>query len=353
MMKTGIQKLTQKIELSYDDSKTIMQEIMSGETTPAQIGAFLAALHMKGETPNEISAFAHVMYDYCNHIYPHAKGRILDIVGTGGDQLKTFNISTIAAFVAAGVGITVAKHGNRSVTSRCGSADVLETLGYNLTLTPSEVEHIISNVGIGFMFAPAFHPAMKYAIQPRREIGIRTVFNILGPLTNPAKANALVLGVFNEKWLQPMAEVLQSLGCEEAMVLHGLDGLDELSTVGSTKIHWLRNNEITSTVVHPKDFGFKTVNPKVLLGNNPEVNAHLAYQILTNQLSVDDPRNEIVLLNASAGIVVAGIADNLIEGIELARESIESGHAYIKLNQMIRTSKGDLTVLEEFERKND
>jgi anthranilate phosphoribosyltransferase len=351
MIKDGIQNLVHKIDLSHEESKTIMTEIMSGNASQAQIGAFLAALRMKGETPQEISAFAHVMREFCHRIRPHTQGRILDIVGTGGDPIKTFNISTLSAIVAAGAGITVAKHGNRSVTSSCGSADVLEKLGYNLELSPSGVERIISNVGIGFMFAPKFHPAMKHAIGPRREIGIRSVFNILGPLTNPANANAIVMGVFYHEWLAPLAQVLQKLGCEEAMVVHGMDGLDEISTLGSTTILWLRNDEITTKTIHPQDFGFDTAKPEDLQGKSPDANAHLTFQILKNQLPPNDHRTEIVLLNAAAGIVVAGIADSFSKGIDLAKDSLVSGRAYNKLKQMIRASNGDQSKLEELEQQ--
>ena len=240
MIKENIKKLVNGADLTHEESAASMKEIMSGEATNTQIGAFLTALRMKGETSNEITAFTSVMKQYCNQISPTVKGRLVDTCGTGGDKIKTFNISTTAAFVVAGADVAVAKHGNRSVTSKCGSADVLEMLGLNLSIVPEDVERAIEEVGVGFMFAPAFHPAMKYAIGPRREVGIRTVFNVLGPLTNPADANAQLLGVYDPRLTEPLANSLKSLGSEEAMVVHGLNGLDEISTIGKTRVSWLK-----------------------------------------------------------------------------------------------------------------
>jgi 2-polyprenyl-3-methyl-5-hydroxy-6-metoxy-1,4-benzoquinol methylase len=221
-----------------------MTEIMSGEATNAQLASFLTALRMKGETVEEIVALSETMRKFSRRIHPKVSGRIVDTCGTGGDRLKTFNVSTAAALIAAGAGVTVAKHGNRSVTSQSGSADVLEKLGLNLDMAPETVQRSIEQVGIGFMFAPAFHPAMKYAIGPRREMGIRTIFNVLGPLTNPACASAQLLGVYDSRLTEPLALALQKLGCEEAMVVHGMDGLDEVSTVGKTAIAWLREGYV-------------------------------------------------------------------------------------------------------------
>ena len=224
MIKESIQKLIDGTSLTYEESREVMKEIMSGQATNAQIAAFLTALRMKGETVEEIRAFAEIMKEYSHQIRPRIKGRLVDTCGTGGDKIKTFNVSTAAAFVVAGAGVAIAKHGNRSVTSQSGSADVLERLGFNLTMTPEAVQRSVEQVGIGFMFAPAFHPAMKYAIGPRREIGVRTIFNVLGPLTNPACATAQVLGVYDRKLTEPLAHALQRLGCEEAMVVHGWMG---------------------------------------------------------------------------------------------------------------------------------
>ncbi len=353
MIREGIQKLVESIDLTHDESQNIMKDILSGVATEAQIGAFLTALRMKGETIQEISAFARTMREFCTRIHPRVNGRLVDTCGTGGDQIKTFNISTISAFVVAGAGVSIAKHGNRAVTSKSGSADVLEKLGLNLDLYPKDVERVIEEVGIGFMFAPAFQPAMKYALGPRREIGIRTVFNVLGPLTNPAGANAQVLGVYDEKWLKPLAHVLKDLGSEEAMVVHGADGLDEISILGKTLIVWLRDQGISLLEITPKDFGFRTVKPEEIGGAAPEQSAELAFKILNGILKPHDPRRDAVLLNAAAGIVVGSKADKLVEGIALADESIESGSAYKKLKMMIEMCHGEIAKLEELERKYD
>jgi len=349
VVKEGIQKLIDGTDLTYEESQEIMKEIMSGKATNAQIAAFLTALRMKGETVNEITAFTEVMKEYCRRINPSVNGRLVDTCGTGGDKIKTFNISTTAAFVVAGAGVAVAKHGNRSVTSKSGSADVLERLGLNLNLEPEAVKNAIEKVGIGFMFAPAFHPAMKYAIGPRRELGIRTIFNVLGPLTNPADANAQLLGVYDRKLTEPLAHALKKLGCEEAMVVHGLDGLDEISTIGKTAISWLREGEVTTVETIPKDFGVKLARPEDVKGTTPEKSAEITFKILNGCCDINDPKREIVLVNGVAGIVVGGKAEDFSYGMELARESIDSGAAYKKLKTLIKSSNGNLSKLEELE----
>ena len=349
MVKEGIQKLIDGTDLTYEESQEIMKEIMSGKATNAQIAAFLTALRMKGETVNEITAFTEVMKEYCRRINPSVNGRLVDTCGTGGDKIKTFNISTTAAFVVAGAGVAIAKHGNRSVTSKSGSADVLERLGLNLNLEPEAVKNAIEKVGIGFMFAPAFHPAMKYAIGPRRELGIRTIFNVLGPLTNPADANAQLLGVYDRKLTEPLAHALKKLGCEEAMVVHGLDGLDEISTIGKTAISWLREGEVTTVETIPKDFGVKLARPEDVKGTTPEKSAEITFKILNGCCDINDPKREIVLVNGVAGIVVGGKAEDFSYGMELARESIDSGAAYKKLKTLIKSSNGNLSKLEELE----
>ncbi len=328
-----------------------MKEIMSGKATNAQIAAFLAALRMKGETVEEITAFAEVMKDHCHTIHPCVEGRLIDTCGTGGDRIKTFNISTTAAFVVAGAGVPVAKHGNRSVTSRSGSADVLERFGFNISMEPENVERAIKEVGIGFMFAPVFHPAMKFAVGPRREVGIRTVFNVLGPLTNPANANAQLLGVYDRRLTEPLAYALKNLGCKEAMVVHGLDGLDEISTIGKTAISWLKENEVTTIETIPKDFGVKLAGINDIEGTTPEKSAEITFKILNGIYDTDDPKREIVLVNGAAGIIVGGKAEDFSYGMELARESIDSGAAYRKLKTLINFSDGDLSKLEELESK--
>jgi len=351
VIKEGIQKLIEQKNLTYEESRGIMKEIMSGNATNTQIAAFLTALRMKGETVEEITAFTEVMKEFCHRITPKVNGRLVDTCGTGGDRIKTFNISTTAAFVVAGAGVAVAKHGNRSVTSKSGSADVLEKLGLNLDSEPKAVERSIEEVGIGFMFAPAFHPAMKYAIGPRREIGIRTVFNVLGPLTNPANANAQILGVYDRALIEPLANALKNLGCEEAMVVHGLDGLDEISTIGKTAIAWLREGEVTALETVPKDFGVKQARPENIKGTTAEESGEITFKILNECCSHDDPKRDIVLVNASTGIIVGGKASNFSEGMELARESIESGAAYKKLKMLIKASNGNTLKLEEMESK--
>jgi anthranilate phosphoribosyltransferase len=351
MIKNLIQQLVKGTDLTYEESTAAMKEIMSGEATDAQIGAFLTALRLKGETSEEITAFTSVMKDCCNKIRPKVTGRLVDTCGTGGDKLKTFNISTTAAFVAAGNDVAVAKHGNRSVTSKSGSADVLERLGLNLNIKPQEVEQAIEKVGIGFMFAPAFHPAMKYAIGPRRELGIRTVFNVLGPLTNPADANAQVLGVYDPKLTEPLANSLKSLGCQEAMVVHGLEGLDEISTIGKTRISLLRNGEVTTEELSPKDFGVKKAKLEDIKGTTPEESAEISFKILKGIVKNDDPKREIVQVNSAAAIIVAGKAEDFSSGIEEARESIDSGKAYKKLKELVKFSGGDVSKLEMLEKK--
>jgi anthranilate phosphoribosyltransferase len=351
MIRQGIQKLIDGANLTFEESQEIMREVMSGKAANAQIAAFLTALRMKGETVDELIAFATVMRERCRRIHPHVQSRLVDTCGTGGDKTKTFNISTAAAFVVAGAGVAIAKHGNRSVTSKSGSADVLEKLGLNLNMTPEAVQNTIEQFGVGFMFAPAFHPAMKYAVQPRREIGIRTVFNILGPMTNPASANAQLLGVYGPKLTVPMAYVLKKLECEEAIVVHGLDGVDEISTLGKTAIAWLKEGEVAPMEVAPKDFGVKQARIEDIKGTTPEESAEILFKILNGGCAVDDPKTEIVLVNSAAGIMVGGKAEDFSYGMTVARKSIESGAAYKKLKALIKASGGDLSKLEELESK--
>jgi anthranilate phosphoribosyltransferase len=351
MIREGIQKLIDGANLTFEEAQGVMREVMSGKATNAQIAAFLAALRMKGETVEELIAFAAVMREHCRRIHPRVEHRLVDTCGTGGDKIKTFNISTAAAFVVAGAGVALAKHGNRSVTSKSGSADVLEKLGLNLKMEPEEVQSTIEQIGVGFMFAPAFHPAMKYAIQPRREIGIRTVFNILGPLTNPASASAQLLGVYDPQLTAPMAYALKKLGCEEAMVVHGLDGLDEISTIGKTAVAWLKEGEVATMETEPKDFGVKQARIADIKGTTPDESAEILFQILSGQCSVEDSKMEIVLVNSAAGIIVGGKAEDFNYGMTIARESIESGAAYKKLKALIKASDGDLSKLEELESK--
>jgi anthranilate phosphoribosyltransferase len=347
MIREGIQKLIEGTDLTYEESGVIMNEVMCGQATSSQTAAFLTALRMKGEAVDEIIAFASVMKSHCRQIHPKIQGRLVDIVGTGGDKIKTFNISTTAALVIAGAGIPVAKHGNRAVTSSSGSADVLEKLGLNLSMEPQAIEGLIEQVGVGFMFAPAFHPAMKYASEPRREIGIRTVFNILGPITNPASASAQMVGVYDAKLVEPLAYAMQKLGCQEAIVAHGVDGLDEISTVGKTVIAHLKDGKVTVKEYVPDDFGLKQALPSDLQCGSAEESAKTLVRILSGKEKT--AKTDIVLVNAAAGIIVGGKASNFKEAINLAQESIASGAAYGKLKAMVKASGGNLPKLEEYE----
>ncbi|MDR0372606.1 MAG: anthranilate phosphoribosyltransferase [Nitrososphaerota archaeon] len=349
MIREGIQKLIEGTNLTYEESRAVMTEVMSGKATNAQTAAFLTILRMRGESVEELLAFASVMRGHCHQIRPKIQGRLVDTCGTGGDKLKTFNVSTTAAFVIAGTGIPVAKHGNRAVTSKSGSADVLEKLGLNLTLKPQTVEAIIEQIGVGFMFAPLFHPAMKYAAETRHEIGIRTIFNLLGPLTNPACASAQLLGVYDSKLVTPIAYALQKLDCDEAMVVHGLDGLDEISTVGKTLIAHLKEGSVVKTEFSPSDFGIKKAEISELYCSSVEENAEILFRILNGKAV--DAQLDVVLVNSAAGILIGGKADSFKEAIELARKSIESGVAYGKLKELVRASGGNLEPLEMLEEK--
>lgn len=342
-----IKKVVEGQNLTYQEAYESMKEIMSGTATPAQIAALITALRMKGETVEEISAFATVMREFCSAIRPNVTGRVIDTCGTGGDKIKTFNVSTLTAFVVAGAGVPVAKHGNRSVTSKIGSADLLEKFGLNLNVEPDVVRRAIEEVGVGFMFAPKFHPAMKYAIGLRREIAIRTVFNLLGPLTNPAGVKAQLLGVFDETWLKPIALVLKRLGCEEAMVVYGLD---EISIIGKTSVAWLKNGEIRLFELTPSDFDMKAAKPSDLIVQSSEEYADLSFRILYCDPEINDPKLNIILMNSSAALIVRDKADNFRYGVELAMESIASGSAYKKLKEMIKIYGGDLSRLEELEK---
>ncbi len=351
MIRENIAKLVDGINLSSEESEAAMKEIMTGNATNAQIAAFLTALRLKGETVEELTAFAKVMRENCCRIHPKVNGRLIDTCGTGGDRIKTFNISTAAAFVVAGADVAIAKHGNRSVTSKSGSADVLERLGVNLKMETPAVTTAIEQVGIGFMFAPVFHPAMKYAVAPRKEIGIRTAFNLLGPLTNPANANAQLLGVYDPKLTELLAYVLKNLGCEEAMIVHGLGGLDEISTFGKTVISHLKNGAVKTVEAGPEDFGVHQATLEDLQGATSEENAEIIFKILSGHCLQSDPKMDVVLVNSAAGILLGKKAEDFSGGMEAARKSIHSGTAYKKLKLLVKTSGGDLSRLEELEKK--
>ncbi len=346
MIRESISKLVEGFDLSYQEAFDTMTEIISGSATDSQIGSFLTALRMKGETVEELQAMARVMKNYAVQVYPQIKGRLVDTCGTGGDRLKTFNISTTSAFVVAGAGVAVAKHGNRSVTSKCGSADVLEEIGLNLDMTAEQVKESIENTGIGFLFAPKFHPAMKRVVGPRKEIGVRTVFNILGPITNPAHASAQLIGVYDQKLVEKMAHTLKGLGCEAAAVVHGLDGIDEISTVGKTKIALLAEGTVNVTVKSPSDFGVPTAKIEDLKASSTAENAKTTVKILHG---MNGPKRDAVLVNAAAGIMLGEATNDIKEAMELARRSIDNGHALRKLEGLIKASGGALSKLKELE----
>jgi len=316
-----------------------MKEIMSGQATPAQIGAFLVALKKKGETVEEVTALARVMIEFSRRIHPKVSDFLVDTCGTGGDRVKTFNVSTTSAFVVAAAGVPVAKHGNRSFTSKCGSADVMESLGLNLDMGPEQVEDAIEEVGIGFMYAPNFHPAMKSVAPVRRDIGVRTVFNILGPLTNPAGANAQLIGVCDLELLELMARAALNLGARSVMTVYGLDGLDEISLTGTTAILSAKNGNITTEEIEPGDIGFKKTRPGELRGSDPEENARLTNRILSGKLSEEDPRVQTVLANAAAALILAERAHDFREGVEIGTNVIKDGAGLKTMNALIEFSR--------------
>lgn len=332
MIKEIIAKVVERKNLSEAETISTFEEIMSGGASPSQIGAFITALRMKGETIEEITGAARVMREKALHIKTKAK-TVVDTCGTGGDESGTFNISTTAAFVTAGAGLTVAKHGNKSVSSKSGSADVLKALGVNIEAEVSHIERCLNEIGIGFLFAPMLHSAMKFAIGPRREIGIRTIFNILGPLTNPAGAACQVLGVYDSKLTELLANVLRNLGSNHVFVVHGADGLDEITLTEKTCIAELRDNEINNYEIVPENFGLKRCKKEELLGGDSETNAHITLDILNGKKS---PKRDIVLLNAAAAIVAGGKAKDLKEGLNIASESIDSKMAIKKLEALRR-----------------
>ncbi len=330
MIKEAIQSLISGRSLTKEEAALVMEEIMGGEATPAQFGAFVTALRLKGETADELVGLAKTMR--AKAISVPVSELVVDTCGTGGDNLSTFNISTAAALVAAGAGVRVAKHGNRAMSSQCGSADVLEALGVKIDLDAEQVKQCLEEVGMGFMFAPIFHPAMKYAASPRREIGIRTVFNILGPLTNPAGAKAQVLGVADGSLVEKLASVLQGLGSHHVLVVHGKDGLDEITVTGETMVCELKNDSLRSYTISPEDFGLPRASLSDLKGGTAAENAELVLNTLNGGTG---PKLDAVLMNAGAVLLAVDRVDTLKQGITLAKEVVESGHALAKLNQLV------------------
>lgn len=344
MIKDAISKVVLRQDLLETEMIEVMNQIMGGEATPAQVGAFITALRMKGETIEEITGAARVMRD---HATPIRVGKALDIdreeinldretvldtCGTGGSGTKSFNISTTVAFVVSACGAKVAKHGNRSISSACGSADVLEALGVNLNVTPEQVESCINEVGVGFLFAPALHGAMKHAIGPRREIGIRTIFNILGPLTNPAGADRQVLGVYDEKLVEVLAKVLVKLGCQRGFVVHGQDGMDEITLTGPTRIAEINEGKVALSTIEPEDFGLRRCLLTDLQGGDAEENAAIVKDVLAG---AEGPKRDVVLLNAAYALVAAGIVESVDAGLQKARNVIDEGLAKAKLEGLV------------------
>jgi len=344
MIKQAIAKVVEGQDLSESEMIEVMNQVMGGEATPAQIGALITALRIKGETVEEIRGAARVMRD---HATPIRVGRtvdidrdeinldretILDTCGTGGSGTRSFNISTTVAFVVAACGVKVAKHGNRSVSSACGSADVLEALGVNLDVTPEQVAAAIDEVGVGFLFAPALHGAMKHAIGPRREIGIRTIFNILGPLTNPAGADCQVLGVFREDLVQPLAEVLCGLGCRRGFVVHGSDGMDEITLTGTTRVASIAEGKVVLGTIDPRQFGLNTCQLSDLQGGDAPANAAIVRDVLAGK---PGPRRDVVLLNAAYALTAAGVVDDPQDGFTMAAAAIDEGRALARLESLV------------------
>ena len=336
MIKDGIAKVVLGEDLRETEMMAVMEEVMEGEATPAQIAAFITALRIKGETVEEVTGAARIMRQKATRIDARSSV-VVDTCGTGGDGRNTFNISTTAAFVVAAAGLTVAKHGNRAVSSGCGSADVLEALGVNIDAGPEIVEECLQEIGIGFLFAPRLHGAMKHAIGPRREIGIRTIFNMLGPLTNPAGATAQLIGVYDPRLTEMFAGVLKNLGTKRAFVVHGADGLDEATVTGETRVSELKEGLVTTYNIDPVDL-FGELFPAVdLLGGNAETNARITREVLTGG---GGARRRIVVLNAALAIVAGGKAGRLREGIAVAEACIDSGAALKKLDALIARSHG-------------
>jgi anthranilate phosphoribosyltransferase len=337
-----LEKLMRRENLSTEEAADAMSAIMSGDATPAQIGSLLSGLTMKGERPAELVGLARTMRAHAVKLSKHFSD-VFDTCGTGGDRSGTFNISSAAALVVAAAGLRVAKHGNRSVSSKCGSADVYEALGVDISAAPRIVEESLDKVGIAFFFAPTFHPSMKHAGPVRRELGVRTAFNLLGPLTNPAGTRTQLVGVPHSELTELMARALLLLGAERAWVVHGADGIDELSTTGHTKVSECRNGSVSTFYVHPSDFGLQKGVSKDLKGGDVTTNAAIVREILGG---AKGPRRDVVLLNAGASLFVGGKATSVREGIQRAAEAIDSGSAVRTLNAMVAASKGQAEAVK-------
>ncbi len=336
-MQSALKRIIDRRDLSADEMTQVMRGVMTGAATPAQIAGLLVALRMKGETVTEIAAAAGVMRELASGVDIADLSHAVDIVGTGGDASSTFNISTTSIFVAAAAGCHVAKHGNRSVSSKSGSADVLEAAGIRLDLTPEQVARCVREVGVGFMFAPAHHTAMKHAIGPRRELGVRTLFNVLGPLTNPAGVPNLLLGVFSEELLQPLADVLQRLGSQHVLVVHSADGLDEISIGDKTGVAELKDGVVSRYTVTPEQFGLQRADLSRIRVASPEQSLAVIRSVLEDH---PGPARDIVCLNAGAAIYAAGAAQSLADGVQLADQAISSGEARNRLDRLVILTQG-------------
>lgn len=336
MIREAIAKTVRFNDLSEEEAAEVMAEIMTGKATPSQVGSFMTAMSMKGEKVHEIAAFAKVLRESAAMISPRLDGTLVDTCGTGGDGSGTFNISTAAALVAAGAGVPVVKHGNRSVSSACGSADVLEELGVNITLSPLEAQRVIEETGIGFLYAPGHHPAMRYASGSRNEIGIKSFFNILGPLANPAGADAQLLGVYDPSLTSKIARVLEILGTKKALVVHG-SGIDEITTTGETIVSELSLGKVDTFMIDCTAFGVSRASPDDLKGGDARENAGIITAILTG---ADGPRRDVVVVNAAAAIYAGGLASSIQGGMSAAERSIDSGKALDKLNALIEATGG-------------
>lgn len=335
MIQEAIYQLVNGKDLTFEQASQVMEEMMTGEATQAQMGGFLTALRMQGETIDEITAFAQVMREKGVKIEP--KRDVIDIVGTGGDEAGTFNISTTSAFVVAAGGVPVAKHGNRSVSSKSGAADVLERLGANLNLNAEENEKILEACDVCFLFAPVYHSSMKYAAPVRKELGVRTVFNILGPLSNPAAASMQLLGVYDKKLAGPLAKVLSNLGVVRGVAVCGEDGLDEITLTGETTVYEIRHGEIRSYTITPEQFGLRRCALEELVGGDPEENAAITKNVLTRKET--GPKRDIVLMNAGMSLYLGKDGISIQDGIDLAAELIDSGKAYEKLQESIKLTQ--------------
>jgi anthranilate phosphoribosyltransferase len=332
--KQALEQVLAGHDLSHADMLALMRQVMSGELTAAQIAGLVIALRAKGESVDEISAAAFVMRELSTKVNIHDHTHLIDTCGTGGDGIQTFNVSTVSAFVAAAAGAKVAKHGGRSVSSTCGSADVLEALGVNVNLTPDQVAHCVDEIGVGFMFAPNHHSAMKHAAPVRRELGVRTIFNLLGPLTNPAGAKRQIMGVFAQALTAKLAHVLQNLGAEHVLVVHGADGMDEISFTGDSYIAELKDGKVSEYTVNPQQFSLKEHALSSIRVENAEQSKAMILEVLSGANCTNQAARDIVLLNAGAAIYVAGLQPSIHAGVQHAAQTIDSGLALAKLNAL-------------------